>query len=104
MGHGQSQQRPATPEPEISPEERAQAQAEVRRIQNLTQLPLLTKQKMRAKQQAALDKRLAQQQKPTGTTSPAAQATKKPSALEQMSKENLGWRNADAQAGMRRWD
>ncbi|OAL02976.1 hypothetical protein IQ06DRAFT_345951 [Phaeosphaeriaceae sp. SRC1lsM3a] len=87
MGHGQSQQRPATPEPEISPEERAQAQAE-----------------MRAKQQAALDKRLAQQQKPTGTTSPAAQATKKPSALEQMSKENLGWRNADAQAGMRRWD
>ncbi|KAH7385506.1 hypothetical protein DE146DRAFT_209590 [Phaeosphaeria sp. MPI-PUGE-AT-0046c] len=88
MGQGQSQERPAVPEPEVSPEQRAQAQAE-----------------MRATQQAALDKRFAaQKQKPTCTAGAAAQTTKKPSALEQMSKENLGWRNADAQADMRRWN
>jgi hypothetical protein len=60
---------------------------------------------MRAKQQAALDKRFAaQQKKPTTTTSASAQATRKPTPLEQMSKENVGWRNADAQAELRRWD
>lgn len=60
---------------------------------------------MRAKQQAALDKRMAaQQKKPTATAAAGAQATRKPKALEQMSKENVGWRNADAQAEMRRWD
>lgn len=60
---------------------------------------------MRAKQQAALDKRLAaQQKKPTATATVSAQATKKLTALEQMSKENVKWRNADAQAEMRRWD
>lgn len=60
---------------------------------------------MRAKQQAALDKRLAaQQKKPAATASASAQSTRKPTALEQMSKENMGWRNADAQAEMRRWD
>lgn len=32
MGQVQSQQRVATPEPEMSPEERAQAQAEVRNV------------------------------------------------------------------------
>ncbi|KAF2028362.1 hypothetical protein EK21DRAFT_113993 [Setomelanomma holmii] len=91
MGQGQSQQqRSATPEPELSPEERALAQAE-----------------MRAKQQAALDKRLATQQaKPATTAGASTQSASagKPSALEQMSKENLGWRNADAQADLRRWD
>jgi hypothetical protein len=60
---------------------------------------------MRAKQQAALDKRFAAQQKrPAATTSNSAQSTKKPTALEQMSKDDLGWRNADAQVEFRRWD
>lgn len=61
---------------------------------------------MRAKQQAALDKRLAAQQKrPTATAGPQATAApKKLSALEQMSKDNLGWREADAQADLRRWN
>jgi hypothetical protein len=60
---------------------------------------------MRAKQQAALDKRFtAQQKRPTATTSASAQSAKKPTALEQVSKENLGWRNADAQVEFRRWD
>jgi hypothetical protein len=65
----------------------------------------LTKPKMRAKQQAALDKRLAAAtKKPTATTTAGAQATRKPTALEQASKENLGWRNADAQAELRNWN
>jgi hypothetical protein len=60
---------------------------------------------MRAKQQEALDKRLAaRQKKPTATGSAGTQATRKLTALEEMSKENVGWRNADAQAEMRRWD
>ncbi|OSS52282.1 hypothetical protein B5807_02799 [Epicoccum nigrum] len=91
MGAGQSQPRTISPEPYVSPEERAQAQAE-----------------MRAKQQAALDKRLAKQQRkpspgrttdarPTGTT-------KKSSALEQMSRENVGWRNADINHELRSWN
>lgn len=61
--------------------------------------------KMRAKQQAALDKRLAN--KPTKTATAGPQTTtgpKKPSALEQLSRENVGWRNADAQAEMRSWN
>ena len=63
------------------------------------------RQKMRAKQQAALDKRLASQsKKPTPTSTASAQSTKKPTALEQMSKENVGWRNVDAQTEFRRWD
>jgi hypothetical protein len=58
---------------------------------------------MRAKQQEALDKRFAaRQKKPTATAS--AQPTRKPTPLEELSKENVGWRNADAQAEMRRWD
>lgn len=62
--------------------------------------------KMRAKQQAALDKRLAaQQKKPTATAgAQATAAARKPSALEEMSKENVGWRNIDAQTEFRRWD
>lgn len=65
--------------------------------------------KMRAKQQAALDKRLTgQQRKPSPTaTANAVQSTsgpKKLSALEQMSRENVGWRNADANHEMRSWN
>jgi hypothetical protein len=64
--------------------------------------------KMRAKQQAALDKRFASQVKKKSTTiatsvQPAV-ASKNPSALEQMSKENLAWRNADAQVDVLRWE
>ncbi|KAI4944207.1 hypothetical protein J4E91_008760 [Alternaria rosae] len=86
MGQEQSQpsasQRP--PAPQLSEEERAQLQAE-----------------MREKQQAALDKRLNQPRK----SSPAGvQATKKPTALEEASRENIGWRNADAQAEFRNWN
>ncbi|KAI4607133.1 uncharacterized protein J4E88_009393 [Alternaria novae-zelandiae] len=86
MGQEQSQpsasQRP--PEPQLSEEERAKLQAE-----------------MRANQQAALDKRLNQPRK----SSPAgAQATRKPTALEEASRENIGWRNADAQAEFRNWN
>jgi hypothetical protein len=58
---------------------------------------------MRTKQQAALDKRLAaRQKKPIATAS--AYPARKPTALEQMSKENVGWRNADAQTELRRWN
>ncbi|KAH7084499.1 hypothetical protein FB567DRAFT_629976 [Paraphoma chrysanthemicola] len=95
MGQGQSQQEqqehPATLEANVSAEEQAQARVE-----------------MRAKQQAALDRRLASQQR---KSKPAADevakpssVNKRPTALEQMSKENLGWRNADAQADLRRWN
>ncbi|KAF3052333.1 hypothetical protein E8E11_009793 [Didymella keratinophila] len=92
MGANQSQPRAMSPEPYVSPEERAQAQAE-----------------MRAKQQAALDKRFAnQQRKPSlSRTGDAPQATNKPkkmSALEQMSRENVGWRTADANHDLRSWD
>jgi hypothetical protein len=55
-------------------------------------------------QQTALDKRFAAKKKPTATTTAGAQATRKPTALEQASKENLGWRNADAQAELRNWN
>lgn len=94
----------------MSPEERAQAQAEVRR----THLRSAEKQgtdsaKMRAKQQAALDKRLANQKKPPIAPSTAAAPqqsnnTKQLSALEQVSRENVGWRNADANHEMRSWN
>jgi hypothetical protein len=64
---------------------------------------------MRAKQQAALDKRFAAKQKgqPPTLTADASQPTsgsKKMSALEQMSKENVGWRNADANHELRSWN
>ncbi|RAR09741.1 ankyrin repeat-containing protein [Stemphylium lycopersici] len=87
MGQGQSQPQAAqrAPEPEISEGERAKVQAE-----------------MRAKQQAALDKRFANP--PKKTSSAAAQTTRKPSALEEASRENIGWRNADAQAEFRNWN
>lgn len=60
--------------------------------------------KMRAKQQAALDKRLTNQGKRVPTTKSGAQLSKKPNALEELSKENLAWRNVDAQADLRRWN
>lgn len=60
---------------------------------------------MRAKQQAALDKRFANQPKKAAVISTTgAQTTRKPSALEDMSKENVGWRGIDAQTEFRRWD
>ena len=64
---------------------------------------------MRAKQQAALDKRLAnQQRKPSpvldGDALQANSKPKKMSALEQMSRENVGWRNADANHDLRSWN
>jgi hypothetical protein len=59
---------------------------------------------MRAKQQEALDKRFANQPKKTATASAGAQSTRKPSALEEASRENVGWRNADAQAEWRNWN
>jgi hypothetical protein len=59
---------------------------------------------MRAKQQEALDKRFANQPKKTTTTPAGAQSTRKPSALEEASRENVGWRNADAQAEWRNWN
>jgi len=102
MGQEQSQpsasQRP--PEPQLSEEERAKLQAEVWSWCS-TILATLTSPKMRANQQAALDKRLNQPRK----SSPAgAQATRKPTALEEASRENIGWRNADAQAEFRNWN
>jgi len=102
MGQEQSQpsasQRP--PEPQLSKEERAQLQAEVW-SSRATILAMLTSPKMRANQQAALDKRLNQPRK----SSPAgAQSTRKPTALEEASRENIGWRNADAQAEFRNWN
>lgn len=102
MGQEQSQpsasQRP--PEPQLSEEERAKLQAEVWSWYS-TILATLTSPKMRANQQAALDKRLNQPRK----SSPAgAQSSRKPTALEEASRENIGWRNADAQAEFRNWN
>ncbi|KAH4070863.1 hypothetical protein HBI25_170730 [Parastagonospora nodorum] len=75
-------------ERELTPEEQAQAQMD-----------------LRAKQQAALDKRfVAQQKKGTATGMINAQAKKKPTALEQASKENVGFRNMDAQVEFRSWN
>lgn len=112
MGANQSQPRTTSPEPYVSPEERAQAQADViptsrapKVVAHRTDL-----MKMRAKQQAALDKRLAGQPRkpsPSPTANNATQLTNKPqktSALEQMSRENVGWRNADANREMRSWN
>jgi hypothetical protein len=65
-------------------------------------LHVLTLLKMRAKQQEALDKRFANQ--PKKTTPAGAQSTRKPSALEEASRENVGWRNADAQTEWRNWN
>ncbi|KAF9693081.1 hypothetical protein EKO04_008783 [Ascochyta lentis] len=92
MGANQSQPRTTSPEPYVGPEERALAQAD-----------------MRAKQQAALDKRFAaHQRKSSPASKPDTQqsscGSRKLSALEQMSKENIGWRNADANHEMRSWN
>ncbi|CAG5152791.1 uncharacterized protein ALTATR162_LOCUS2916 [Alternaria atra] len=68
MGQGQSQQQAAQqpPEPQLSEEERAQLQVE-----------------MRAKQQAALDKRFASQPRSRKPSPTGAQAKRKPTALEE---------------------
>lgn len=105
MGSGQSQPRAISPEPYKSPEERAEAQAEVITLKVLSLQNSADSVKMRAKQQAALDKRFAnQQRKPSPTADAPRDASKKPSALEQMSRENLGWRNADTNHEMRSWN
>lgn len=51
---------------------------------------------MCAKQLKALDKRFGLKMKTI--------AAKKPDALAEASKENLGWRELDAQAKILRWD
>jgi hypothetical protein len=66
---------------------------------------LLTVLKLRAKQQAALDKRLAAKQKKLlAATSVSGQAKRKQTALEQASKENVGYRNMDSQLEYRSWN
>ncbi|KAF9729160.1 hypothetical protein PMIN06_000066 [Paraphaeosphaeria minitans] len=101
MGQSQSQasgvaaERPptASSEPDIGPEERARIQAEERE-----------------RRAAAAQQRLAGQQKRSGNGSGVgagsggAKKKKKPSALEQMSAENRGWRVADEQAELRSWN
>ncbi|RYN32155.1 hypothetical protein AA0113_g4133 [Alternaria arborescens] len=87
MGQSQSQAADQPPEPQLSQEERSQRQAE-----------------MRAKQQAALDKRFTSQPRSRKPSPTGAQAKRKPTALEEASKENIGWRNADAQAEFRNWN
>jgi hypothetical protein len=60
---------------------------------------------MRAKQQAALEKRFAAKQKKIAAVPNAdAQAKKKLSVLEQASRENVGYRNMDTQAEYRSWN
>ncbi|KAF2245339.1 hypothetical protein BU26DRAFT_521818 [Trematosphaeria pertusa] len=86
MGQSSSQVlegRAPTPEPDISPEERARMQAEERE-----------------RRAAAAQQRFETQQKRKG----AAAEKKKMSALEQMSKENRGWRVADEQAELRAYN
>ncbi|ORY11057.1 hypothetical protein BCR34DRAFT_601657 [Clohesyomyces aquaticus] len=93
MGQGQSQQRPlqqraSTPEPDIDPEERARLQAEER-----------------ARRVAAAEQRMAtNQKKGNGTGTSSAAPKKKLTPLEQLSKENKGWRDADDAAAMRAWN
>ncbi|KAF2450407.1 hypothetical protein P171DRAFT_426791 [Karstenula rhodostoma CBS 690.94] len=87
---GNSLERPpsATQEPELDPEERARIQAEERE-----------------RRAAAVQQRLAGQQKRAGNgAGGGGVAKKKPSALEQMSAENRGWRAADEQAELRSWN
>jgi DnaJ-domain-containing protein 1 len=60
---------------------------------------------MHAKQQAALEKRFAaKQKKSAAATNATSQAKKKLSALEQASRENVGYRNMDAQAEYHSWN
>ncbi|KAF1997817.1 hypothetical protein P154DRAFT_578554 [Amniculicola lignicola CBS 123094] len=91
MGQGQShqhQQRPSTPEPEVDPEIRAAQQAEDR-----------------ARRAAAVEQRLAAQTKKGASSGTAPVAPKKKeTALEQLSRENKGWRDADDAANLRAWN
>jgi hypothetical protein len=66
---------------------------------------VLTITKERERRAAAAQQRLAGQQKRTGNGAGASVAAKrKPSALEQLSAENRGWRAADEQAELRSWN
>ncbi|KAF2258203.1 hypothetical protein CC78DRAFT_587422 [Lojkania enalia] len=95
MGQSQSApapQRATTPEPDIDPEERARRQEEDR-----------------ARRAAAVEQRLAAMQKRSGAKASSTPANgngekKKLSALEEMSRENRGWRDADAAADMRAYN
>ena len=87
MGAGQSQPETISPEPYVSCEERAQAQARSSEA---------TDRRSVCGRWSRLDARTADAQ-PTGKS-------KKPSALEQMSRENIGWRNADINHEMRSWN
>jgi hypothetical protein len=92
-------------ERELTPEERAKAQIDVRWNWRNSYAPCTEKRQLRGKQQAALDKRFAaQQKKDTATGMLNAQFKKKPTALEQASKENVGYRNMDAQVEFRSWN
>ncbi|KAF2279426.1 uncharacterized protein EI97DRAFT_430503 [Westerdykella ornata] len=71
----------------------------------------LTSPKERARRAAAVEQRLASQQKKksgagaNASATPSAAAPKrKETALEQMSRENKGWRDADQQADLRAWN
>jgi hypothetical protein len=59
--------------------------------------------KMRAKQQAALEKRFGKQEVKRHIAAASA-VPKKTGAMEQASRENLGWRTLDAQQEFLRWD
>jgi len=54
----------------------------------------------RARRAAAAEQRLSSKKK-TGAVPPSNAAGKKLSALEELSKENKGWRDADEQAALR---
>lgn len=110
MGATQSRPRTLSPGPHVSPEERAQTQAEaiVFRARHVA-VHRADNGQMRAKQQTALDKRFATQlRKPspsrTGQVPQSTSRPKKMSTLEQMSQENVGWRNADANHDLRSWN
>lgn len=92
-------------ERDLTPEERTHAQIDVRwHWRNFHALGADIR-KLRAKQQAALERRFAaQQKKGTVTAKIDAQTKKKPTALEQASRENVGYRNMDAQVEFRSWN
>ncbi|KAF2707207.1 hypothetical protein K504DRAFT_504388 [Pleomassaria siparia CBS 279.74] len=102
MGQGQSQSdqgrtlsgevvqsRPETSESErVDPTERARQQAEER-----------------SRRAAAAEQRLTSKRKAGAVPMATSRTTgKKPSALEELSKENRGWRDADANATLRAYN
>lgn len=64
--------------------------------------------KERARRAAAVEQRLAQQKKKVPSSASASASRPVPkkneTALEQMSRENKGWRDADQQADLRAWN